>query len=123
MTIVLVLLALVTAGTASILHVVDNHKPNTTPPKQVAVTKHAVKAATVVQFTAQADKTVLEQLKQKANVVTKDSQYGQYVDSIDGIKGGTDGKFWGYYVDGQMANIGAGEYKTKGGENVVWKFE
>lgn len=76
-----------------------------------------------VTFTAEADKTVLDQLKTHAEVVTKEASFGVYVDSINGIVGGTDGKYWSYYVDGQMAQIGAGEYTTTGGEKVEWKFE
>jgi hypothetical protein len=83
-----------------------------------------VQPATTVRFTAVAGKTILEQLEQTAGDVTiKDSSYGQYVEAINGVKGGTDNKYWTYYVNGQMANIGAGEYETKGGEEIVWKFE
>lgn len=74
-----------------------------------------------VTFTAVADKTVLEQLQQKADVVVKDSDFGPFVESINSVSGG--GKYWVFYVDGQMANVGAGEYKTKGGEKIEWKFE
>ncbi len=77
----------------------------------------------IVTFVGVADQTVLDQLKANANVEVKDSSYGPYVDSINGIKGGADGKYWGYYIDGTMAQVGAGEYKTKGGEKVEWKFE
>lgn len=78
----------------------------------------------VVTFTAVADQTVLAQLKANNDtVVTKDSAYGEYVDSINGKVGGTDGYYWSFYVDGQMASIGAGDYKTTGGEKVEWKFE
>jgi|SRR5688572_15099782 hypothetical protein len=76
-----------------------------------------------VRFTAEADKNVLEQLTTHAEVVTKDSQYGAYVDSINGKTGGDGGKYWTFYVDGQMAQIGAEAYITKGGEVVEWKFE
>lgn len=77
----------------------------------------------LVSFTAEADKSVLDQLKTHAEVVTKDSSFGVYVDSINGVVGGTDGKYWAYYVDGEMAQVGASEYVTKGGEVVEWKFE
>jgi cytoskeletal protein RodZ len=77
----------------------------------------------IVTFRGLPDETVLDQLKANATVEVKDSSYGPYVDSINGIKGGTDGKYWGYYVDGTMAQVGAGEYKTKGGEKIEWKFE
>ncbi len=77
----------------------------------------------LVSFVADPGKSVLDQLKEKAMVETKDSSLGPYVDSINGVVSGTDGKYWTYYVDGQMAQIGAGEFKTEGGEFVEWKFE
>jgi hypothetical protein len=76
-----------------------------------------------LEFTAEADKTVLEQTEAKARVVTKGSDYGPYVDSINDIQGGTDNKYWSFYVNGQLAPIGAAEYVTEGGETIEWKFE
>jgi hypothetical protein len=80
-------------------------------------------SAELISFTAEPDKNVLEQLTAHAVVETKDSQYGAYVDSINGKKGGDDGKYWVFYVDGQMAQVGAEAYTTKGGELIEWKFE
>lgn len=119
---VFVLLSVVTAGTAVVLNRVSE-EPKKDKVTAASKVEPQVKASTVIQFTATNDKTVLEQLKAREKVITKDSQYGPYVESINGIKGGTDNKYWTFYVDGQMANIGAGEYITKGGEKIVWKFE
>lgn len=77
----------------------------------------------VVSFTAEPDKTVLDQLASHAAIETKESTYGTYVDSINGKKGGEGGKYWTFYVDGQMAQVGAGAYVTEGGEKIEWKFE
>ena len=102
---------------------------NEDKPKQSSAHEHAddhehSENTNLVTFTGQKDKTVLEQLQAEADSVDiKESSYGPYVDSINGVVGGTDGKYWTFYVDGQMANIGAAEYKTKGGEKVEWKFE
>jgi hypothetical protein len=119
-TLALVVLTGATAGVLGILNARDD-----APVQKAATTqKNEVRPATTVRFTAIADKTVLEQLRTQAGEVTvKDSSYGEYVEAIDGLKGGTDNKYWTYYVNGQMANIGAGEYVAKGGEEIVWKFE
>lgn len=77
-----------------------------------------------IAYTGQKDKTVLQQLKEAASgVVTKQSSYGEYVQSIGTLEGGADGKYWTFYVDGKMASIGADAYKAKGGEKIEWKFE
>lgn len=75
-----------------------------------------------VEFTAEAGKTILDQLKAQATVETEDSSYGEYVTSINGNK--SDGtKYWTYYVDGQMAQQGAADYVTSGGEKISWRLE
>lgn len=100
------------------------NQPAKAPEQQSAAPKSQVEQQTkLVIFTAESGKNVLEQLQAHATVVTKDSQYGPYVDSINGVKGGTDDKYWSFYVDGQLAQKGAAEYVTKGGEKVEWKFE
>jgi hypothetical protein len=68
-------------------------------------------------------KTALALLQQKATVVTKDSSYGPYVDSVNGVQGGTDGKYWAFYVNGTLAQVGADAYTTKTGDKIEWKFE
>ncbi len=78
---------------------------------------------TPVSYDGVEGKNALELLKTKATVVTKDSAYGEYVDSINGVAGGTDGKYWAFYVNGQMAQVGAADYKTKAGDKIEWKFE
>jgi hypothetical protein len=118
---IFVLLSVLTAGTAAVLTSV-NKEDQASKIRTVAV-EPQVKASTVIEFTAQKDQTVLKQLQEREKVTIKESDFGPYVESINGITGGTDNKYWTFYVDGQMANIGAGEYTTKGGEKITWKFE
>ena len=100
------------------------NQPAKAPEQQVAATQSQPKDnPRLVTFTATKGKDVLTQLKSHATVVTKDSQYGPYVDTINGIKGGTDGKYWSFYVNGTLAQKGAADYVTTGGEKIEWKFE
>ncbi len=82
-----------------------------------------VKAATTISYKGEDGKTALELLKKHATVVTKDSSYGPYVDSVGNVQGGTDGKYWMFYVNGQQAAVGANDYVTKSGDTIEWKFE
>jgi hypothetical protein len=93
------------------------------PAKTDSPAQVAPQPTTTVKYTAIKGETVLAQLKKQAEVVTKDSTYGAFVDSINGLKGGTDGKYWTYYIDGKMADKGADAYVAIGGEVVEWKFE
>lgn len=76
-----------------------------------------------ISFTATGTDTVLEQLKNiNSTVVTKETELGAYVDSINNLKGGSDGKYWTYYVNGTMGSVGADVYTPKKGEAIEWKF-
>jgi hypothetical protein len=76
-----------------------------------------------LSYDGQEGKSALELLKEQAKVETKDSSYGAYVDSINDVKGGTNGKYWTFYVNGSMAQEGADAYKTKAGDKIEWKLQ
>ncbi len=89
--------------------------------------QHSVQAAQTqvdhLTYKGQNGKTALELLKQKATVITKQSSYGEYVDSINGLVGGTGGKYWTFYVNGTMASVGAGSYTTTANDSIEWKLQ
>lgn len=73
------------------------------------------------------DSTALSQLQKAAvdnniTIEVKTSDFGSYVDSLDGLKGGTDGKYWLYSVNGKEAAVGADQYKLAEGDVAEWKF-
>ena len=73
------------------------------------------------------DSTALAQLQKAAAdnniaIEIKTSDFGSYVDSLDGLKGGTDGKYWMYSVNGKTAEVGADQYKLAEGDVAEWKF-
>lgn len=116
---------LVIGGTAIALGIDNQNTSQQT--KSTTISKQAESTArhrTDISYTAKAGITSLDQLKTEADsVVLKQSQYGEYVDSIEGSAGGTDGKYWSFYVDGAMSEAGAGTYIQKGGEQIEWKFQ
>lgn len=77
----------------------------------------------VVGYSGIEGKNALEILKSSHEVVTKTSTYGEYVDSIDGVLGGVEGRYWIVYVDGQMAAVGADKLMTTSNQKIEWKFE
>lgn len=73
------------------------------------------------------DSTALAQLQKAAvdnNIIieVKTESFGSYVDSLDGLKGGTDGKYWLYSVNGKEAAVGADQYKLAEGDVAEWRF-
>lgn len=94
--------------------------------KQVSIVteQSAERHRTEIVYIAKTGETALEQLKYEAdNVITKQSDYGELVISIEGYDSGTDSKYWSFYIDNKMAEVGAGSYIQKGGERIEWKFQ
>ena len=69
-------------------------------------------------------KTALELTKEKVNVVTKGEDVNAYVVEING-RSAEDSKkeFWAFYVNGKIAEVGAGSYILKEGDRVEWRIE
>jgi hypothetical protein len=75
-----------------------------------------------IHYKGQDGRSALALLKQKAAVQTKQSQYGEYVVSINANDGGGK-KYWLFYVNGQEATVGAGAYITKSSDAIEWRLQ
>jgi hypothetical protein len=112
---------LITAGAAGGLWAMDKEPA---PKPAAAVTEQKEQEqVTHITYEGEEGKNALDLLKENADAETKDSSYGPYVDSIGGVKGGTDGKYWTFYINGEAATVGAGAYITKEGDTIEWKFQ
>ncbi|MDD3734891.1 MAG: DUF4430 domain-containing protein [Candidatus Pacebacteria bacterium] len=60
---------------------------------------------------------------QGINVVKKDSDFGVMIESIGDKKNGDDGKYWMFYINGELSPVGVSEAKVKPGDTVEFKFE
>lgn len=80
-------------------------------------------AAQNYSYQGEQGKTALELLKAKYKVETKEfTGVGEYVTSINGVV--ADSKhFWSFYVNGQPAQVGAGQYQSKSTDQIEWKLE
>lgn len=66
--------------------------------------------------------TALALLKTSHQVETKDyGSLGEMVVSIDGVAARVD-QFWAFYVNGKLANVGAGSYILKNNDKIEWKL-
>jgi hypothetical protein len=69
-------------------------------------------------------KTALELTKGVARVVTKGDGAAAYVTEINGIVASDAKKeYWAFYINGKMAEVGAGSYILKNGDKIEWKIE
>lgn len=64
----------------------------------------------------------LDLLKKYAQVQTKHYSFGDLVVSINGTEGNGP-KYWSFYLNGKLADVGAGSYVTKNTDNIEWKLQ
>jgi len=69
--------------------------------------------------------SLLEELAKRENFRLEWKIYkdmGVFVESIDGIKNGTDNKYWQYWVNGELPMVAADKKEVKKGDKIEWKF-
>lgn len=122
----LVYLVLIFAMGAGAWAVIASQSQESASPKLESTVRAETPARTrtEITYTAHAGFTSLEQLQNEAdNVVVKETEYGKYVDVIEGHQGGVDGKYWSFYINGELSQVGADTYVQEGGEQIAWKFQ
>ena len=77
---------------------------------------------TLQNVTIRNSQTALDTLQSTKTIETKDSSFGKFVESIDGVKG-DDKNFWAFYVNGAQSQVGASSYQLKPNDKVEWKYE
>ncbi|HSX30368.1 MAG TPA: DUF4430 domain-containing protein [Candidatus Saccharimonadales bacterium] len=92
------------------------------PSHKVSVVTNAQHQITQVAYQGQAGQNALTLLKKHAAVQTKHYSFGDLVTSIDNTVG-SGPKYWTFYINGKMAQVGAGAYTTKAGDHIMWKLQ
>lgn len=75
-----------------------------------------------ISYQGQEGVTALELLKNTHQVETASYDFGEMVNSIDGVKPG-ENQFWSFYINGEMATEGADTYVTKSSDTLSWKLD
>lgn len=78
----------------------------------------------LISYNCEEGQTAYDLLFKKVDgqVVVKEYSFGKMVDTVGGLKGGTEGKFWIYFVEGKSATISADTYYCQNQEEIEWKF-
>ena len=69
--------------------------------------------------------SLLEELARKENFQVESKIYegmGVLVESIDGVKNGTENKYWQYWVNGELPMVAADKKEVENGNKIEWKF-
>jgi hypothetical protein len=71
--------------------------------------------------------SALERTAEQNGFSVETTYYAQFdstlVISINHAVGGTDGKYWQYYINGKLPEIGADKYSVMNGDILTWSFE
>ena len=70
--------------------------------------------------------SLLEELAEKENLIIETSSYpemGVLIESIDGLKGGADNKWWQYWINEVLGEVAADKKEAKAEDVIEWKFE
>ena len=86
---------------------------------EVLVTRDCGKTVVVGSKEVPADQTAMRALQRVADVETDDG--GKFVTAIEGVEQNTGKQLaWLFYVNGEMAEVGAAEVKLKAGDVEWW---
>lgn len=71
--------------------------------------------------------SILERCSEENGFTVDAVYYAQFdstlINSINNAVGGTNGKYWQYYVNGELPNVGADKYLLANGDSLLWSFE
>ncbi len=101
---------------------------DTTPTDQISTNQLAVSAirvdedGTVVTYEGVANETALATMKARIAVRTQVSDFGEFVTGIGDVDSDSSKNFWGYTVNGDFAEVGAGEYVATEGDQIEWRL-
>ncbi|HSX05303.1 MAG TPA: DUF4430 domain-containing protein [Candidatus Saccharimonadales bacterium] len=92
------------------------------PSHKVEVVTNAQHQLMQISYHGQQGQNALALLKKHAVVATKHYSFGDMVTTINDVKG-TGPKYWTFYINGKMAQVGAGAYATKSSDAISWKLQ
>lgn len=116
MNIIVAVTVAVAIGVGSWAHIVN------APSRQVDIVTNAQHKVTQLSYRGQAGQNALDLLKKHATVQTKHYSFGDQVVSINDTSGNGP-KYWTFYINGKMADVGAGSYTTKDTDTLLWKLQ
>lgn len=70
--------------------------------------------------------SLLEEMSKQENFKIESKDYkemGVLVESIDGVKNGTDNKYWQYWINGKLPMAAADKQDVKNGDEIEWRFD
>jgi len=85
--------------------------------------EYAINNSSEAQTVFGALKTFAEENNFDLEYNYKYAEFGVFIESIAGVKNGTDNKYWQYYVNSKLGEVAADKKEVKTGDKVEWRFE
>lgn len=82
--------------------------------KEIA-TPNGISVVDLLEFINRSDESLLLSTKEYSGL-------GILVESMGELKNGTDNKYWQYFVNNEMPQVGADQYELKDGDDIEWRF-
>lgn len=92
------------------------------PGHKVTAVTNAQHQLTQLSYKGQSGQNALALLKKHATVTVKHYSFGDMVTSVNGVNG-TGPKYWTFYINGKMAEVGASSYTTKSTDTLMWRLQ
>lgn len=115
---VIVAVVAVVAAAAGITGAVIANSPS----HKVSTVVNTQNQTTDIKYNGQDGQNALVLLKRHATITVKHYSFGDQVVSINGTEGNGP-KYWSFYVNGKMAQVGASSYITKSSDKIEWKLQ
>lgn len=100
--------------------------PSNGTPQNVGeiITAPSAPSSDSISYAGVEGRTALELLQENAEVEVSGSGENAFVTAIDGrVADSEQRKYWSFWVNGEMAQVGAGSYVTKDGDMIEWRIE
>ena len=92
-------------------------------PPDIETARQGLRPEYRIVYEGEEGKTALKLLEENAEAMVTEGQGDELlVTSINGIDGGTEGRYWLYYINGEAALIAASRMNTVEGDSVEWLF-
>jgi hypothetical protein len=102
----------------------DSPAPAGSATPSVDPSAHVTENLSEFSYAGEDGRTALELLLEKdADASVQGEGEGAFVTGIRGREADADSEFWALYVDGEMAQVGAGSLETTDDQTVTWKLE
>jgi hypothetical protein len=121
---VLLVIALALTGCSTTSGAPDEPSLETSSASATSVASETAKPSLSYKGEDGVDALTLLKTATNDNFDAKGSGSNAFVTSINGVAA-DDSKheYWAFYVNGKLAQVGAGSYTTKDGDDIQWKLE